>query len=89
MRYNTPEANIIKTTGGFGSIFVSTSSIYVGNFYAVKAITDCVFLSLSSTDIENSDQWVSTNTVLYAGDVLCGGNISSISLSGKALLFKH
>ena len=89
MPHTSPNASLIKGTGGFGSVFVSTTATNTGSFFAIKAITDCTFLSLSCTEMENANQFVSTGTKLYAGDILTGGNFTEITLSGTAILYKH
>lgn len=89
MPHTSPEASLIKGTGGFGSVFVSTTATNTGDFFAIKAVTDCTFLTLSCAEMENVGEWVTSGIKLYAGDVLAGGNFTEVSLSGSAILFKH
>lgn len=89
MPHTSPEASLLKGTGGFGSVFVTTTAANTGEFFAIKAITDCTFLNLSCAEMDNVGQWVTSGTKLYAGDVLTGGNFTVVSLSGSAILFKH
>jgi hypothetical protein len=88
MPLTSPNASIIKGTGGYGSIFVTTSATYTGDFFSIQAVEDCIFLNLSSTDMQNFSEWVSQSVTLPAGMTIMG-NFTIVTLSGKALLYKH
>jgi hypothetical protein len=88
MPHTSPEASLLKVTGGFGSIFVTDTTLYTGNFHAVQAIDDCTFLTLSASNMENVGAWVSLGKTLYAG-MLLEADFTDVSLSGCAMLYKH
>jgi hypothetical protein len=88
MPHTSAEASLIKVTGGFGSIFVTTPTLYTGEFHAIQAVDDCTFTVLSSTNMENVQAWVTLNKTLYAGMVL-EADFTAVSLSGTAVLYKH
>jgi hypothetical protein len=89
MPHTSPEASLIKSVGGFGSIFVTNTGVYTGNFHAVQAVDDCLFSGLQATNMENVGNWVSLNKTLYAG-MLLEADFTSVQLStGCAMLYKH
>lgn len=88
MPYSSPQSALVKSFGGFGSIFVNSTGVYTGSFCAIQAIEDCRFLSLTSTDMENASAWVSSNQLLPAG-MLIAANFTSVSVTGVAMLYKH
>lgn len=88
MPHTSAEASLIKVTGGFGSIFVTTPTVYTGNFHAIQAVDDCTFGVLSASNMDNVQDWVTLNKTLYAGMVL-EADFNVVSLSGCAMLYKH
>lgn len=87
MPQTSPNAALIKSVGGFGSIFVTDTSLYTGNFHAIQAIEDCTFTTLSASNMDNIGGWL-TKT-LYAGIVL-EADFTSVKLqTGSAMLYKH
>jgi hypothetical protein len=88
MAHTSSDASLIKNTGGFGSIFVTTTATYTGEFFAIQAIEDCNFLTLSSSEMQNASDWVTKNITLPAGMVVTA-NFTHVSLSGVAILYKH
>jgi hypothetical protein len=89
MPYNSPEAALIKSQGGFGSIFVTGSGIFTGNYCMIQAMDDCKFGTLESSNMENSSAFVSLNKTLYAGMVLSADFTGINITSGTAILYKH
>jgi hypothetical protein len=88
MPHTSPDASTLKNTGSFGSIFVITSALYTGDFFAIQAIDDCNFLTLSANNMENVQAWVTNNITLNAGTVI-HAEFTAVALAGKAVLYKH
>lgn len=89
MPHTSPEASLLKVTGGFGSVFVTDTATYTGSFHAIQAVDDCTFTTLVSTNMENVDRWVTLSKTLYAGMVL-EADFTTIKLaSGCAVIYKH
>ena len=88
MPYTSPQAALVKSVGGFGSIFVNTTGLYTGNFCAIQAVEDCRSLSLVSSEMENANNWETSNQLLPAG-MMIASNFTSVSITGVAVLYKH
>jgi hypothetical protein len=89
MPHTSPEASLLKVTGGFGSIFVTNTNLHTGSYHAIQAVDDCTFTTLTSSNMENVGAWVSLSKTLYAGMVL-EADFTSVQLaSGCAVLYKH
>jgi hypothetical protein len=87
MPHTSPEASLIKAVGGFGSIFVTGTQAYTGNFHAIQATEDCLFSQIQSSNMENVSGWLAKT--LYAGVVL-ESDFTTVQLSsGAAVLYKH
>jgi hypothetical protein len=87
MPHTSPEAALIKSVGGFGSIYVSDTLEYVGNFHAIQVIDDCVFSVMESSNMENVGALQSKT--LYAGLVLESDFTRLQLTSGSVILYKH
>jgi|694.fasta_scaffold15820_7 hypothetical protein len=90
MPYESPDANILKINGQFGSIFATGNTLYSGNFFKIYAITDCQFNQLSSSNISGLQFMASGGYTLGKGMEILG-DINTVSLSGSAaaILYKH
>lgn len=88
MPHTSSDASILKNTGSFGSIFVTTTALYTGEFFAIQAIDDCIFLNLNANNMQNFGDWVSKRITLNAGSVI-HAEFTSVALSGIAMLYKH
>ena len=89
MPHVSPDASLIKGTGGFGSIFVTDTQPYAGEFFCIQVLEDCRFTTLTSTDMQNSDRFVTQQIVVPAGLVL-SANFTAVTLAyGKVILYKH
>jgi hypothetical protein len=88
MPHTSPDASTLKNTGSYGSIFVTTTALYTGEFFAIQAIDDCTFLTLSANNMENVQAWVTNNITLNAGSVI-HAEFTAVSLSGIGVLYKH
>jgi hypothetical protein len=87
MPHTSPEAALIKSVGGFGSIFVDNTSMISGNFHAVQVIEDCVFSTLESSNMDNVGALI--GKTLYAGLVI-ESDFTKVQLSsGSIILYKH
>lgn len=90
MPYESPNANILKLNGQFGSVFATGNTLYTGNFFKIYAITNCQFNQLSSSNIEGLEYMVSGGYSLDKGMEILG-DINSVEISGNgaAILYKH
>ena len=88
MPHTSPDASTLKNTGSFGSIFVTTTALYTGEYFAIQAIDDCNFLTLSASNMENVQEWVTNNITLNAGSVI-HAEFTAVSLSGIGVLYRH
>lgn len=89
MPHTSPEASLIKGTGGFGSILITDTTSYTGEFFAIQVLEDSIFSSLLSTDMLNVEEFVSQSIVAPAGLVI-SANFTTIQLdSGKIIAYKH
>lgn len=89
MPHTSPEASLLKATAEFGSVFVTNTSAYTGEFWLIQAVTDCKFSTLSSTNMENVSAWTTGDRILYAGMALPSQFTHVQLLSGSAMLYKH
>lgn len=89
MALSSPQAAAAKAYGGYGSVFVTDTATYTGEYYAIEAISDCVFTTLVSTNMDNASAWASIPVTLTEGRVL-NANFTTVKLaSGRAILYKH
>jgi hypothetical protein len=89
MPHTSPEASLVKGTGGFGSILITDTQTHTGEFFSIQVLEDCLFSTLSSTDMENVTDFVSKNIIAPAGLVI-SANFTAIKLaSGKIIAYKH
>jgi hypothetical protein len=89
MPHTSPEASIIKGTGGFGSILITNTQVYNGEFFAIQVLEDTVFSSLSATDMENVEEFV-TQSIVAPGGLVISANFTTIQLAyGKVIAYKH
>lgn len=89
MPHTSPEASLIKGTGGFGSILITDTQTYNGEFFAIQVLEDATFSALSATDMQNVGQFVTQSIVAPAGLVI-SANFTQIALvSGKIIAYKH
>lgn len=89
MARTSPDASLIKGTGGFGSIFVTDTQPYTGEFFCIQVLEDCRFTTLVSTDMQNAGQFVTQQIVVPAGLVLSAGFTAVTLAYGKVILYKH
>jgi hypothetical protein len=89
MPYESPDANILKINGQFGSIFATGTILYTGEFFCVQAFTNCSFNRLSASNIENISAFSSGAITLPQGAAIFG-NFTGVQLTGgQAFLYKH
>ena len=89
MPHTSSNASLIKSTGGFGSIFVTDTSLYTGDFFAIQAIEDSIFGTLSSNNMTNCNTWVS-GAILFPAGIVITSEFTDVKLnSGKIILYKH
>jgi hypothetical protein len=90
MPYQSPDANILKINGQFGSIFATGNTTYSGEFFKIYAITDCQFNKILSENIVGIEYFVSGAHTLNRGMEILG-NIQAVEISGSgaAILYKH
>ena len=89
MPYESPDANILKINGQFGSVIATGTILYTGNFFCVQALTDCTFVNIYATNIENISVFNSGQLTMPQGMALFG-NFTGVRLSGGlASLYRH
>ena len=86
---SAPDESLLKLTGSYGSIFVTNTSLYTGNYHAIQAVDDCTFTALEASNMDNVGAWVSLSKTLYAGMVLAADFTSVQLASGCAVLYKQ
>ena len=89
MAYESPDANILKINGQFGSVIATGTILYTGEFFCVQALTDCSFVNIYANNIENISVLNSGQFMMPQGMALFG-NFTGVQLSGGlASLYRH
>jgi len=87
--YDSPQASLLKINGEFGSIIATGNALYTGEFFCIQALTDCCFINLRASNIENISVFDSGQLTMPQGMALFG-NFTGVQLSGGlASLYRH